>query len=120
MFSLNRGTLILENRIKTALNEAFLLNVSDYEIPYMIASGGIAAVPESKAVIESAIQEFVGQIRREMVVKGWSCETLPIVGIGGGAELLKDYLETVFIYEETGNPMFDNAIGLYELGACFK
>ena len=33
MFSVNLGTKILENKVKTALNQELLLNLQDYEIP---------------------------------------------------------------------------------------
>jgi hypothetical protein len=115
IFSANFGTIILENRIKTALNSAFLLNVQDYEVPYLIHSG-IDEIPESKAVIDAAVHEYFAALKREMIAKNWSIDTLEIVGTGGGSALLRDYLELHFHYTQTENPICGNVLGLYRIG----
>jgi plasmid segregation protein ParM len=115
MFSINQGTIILENNVKTRLNQEFLLNLQGYEIPYIIREGKSNRIPNSDRVINQVIEEYFTTLKLEMDKRNWSTETIDIIGIGGGALLLKDYLELNFNYTQTPNPPYDNVLGLWEL-----
>jgi plasmid segregation protein ParM len=115
MFSINLGTKILENKIKTKLNQDLLLNLQDYTIPYIIKDG-IKNTPEADQIINTVIEEYMINIRREMLGKNWSLEVLDIIGVGGGCLLLKDFLELHFNYTESNNPIYDNVLGLWNIG----
>jgi plasmid segregation protein ParM len=115
MFSINLGTKILENKIKTKLNQELLLNLQDYDIPYIVKDG-IKSIPEAEQIITDVIEEYMIFIRREMLGKNWSLEVLDILGVGGGVILLNDFLELYFNYIESNNPIYDNVLGLWNIG----
>lgn len=117
IFTINLGTIILENRIKTALNQKFLLDIQDYEVPYLMKDGIPGLEVESRIVIEEVYNEYFDQLIREMTAKNWSIETLPMVGVGGGLLRLKDIIEFYLPkLKPSQNPIYDNVLGLYNIG----
>lgn len=116
IFSINHGVLILENKIKTALNQEFMLNIQDYEMPYIIKNG-LNKINEAERIINNCIEEYFVSLKREMLAKNWSIETLNILGIGGGCCLLEDLLSLHFNYTQSNNPVYDNVLGLWNIGA---
>lgn len=115
IFSINLGTLILENKIKTALNQEFMLNIQDYEMPYIIKNG-LSNIQGADMVIQNCIEEYFNSLKREMMAKNWSVETIDVLGIGGGSILLNDMLSLHFKYTQSNNPIYDNVLGLWNIG----
>lgn len=115
IFSINYGTLILENKIKTALNQEFMLNIQNYKMPYIIQNG-LSDIEGANIVIQNCIEDYFCNIKREMMAKNWSLETLNILGIGGGCILLNDMLSIHFKYIPSQNPIYDNVLGLWKIG----
>jgi plasmid segregation protein ParM len=115
MFSINLGTKILENQVKTKLNQELLLNLQDYQMPYIIKDG-IEKIPEAEEIITKVIEEYLVLLKREMMGKNWSLDTLNIFGVGGGSQILKDFMEINFNYTESNNPVYDNVLGLWNIG----
>jgi hypothetical protein len=119
MFTINLGTKILENRIKTALNKKYLLNIQDYEIPY-IMQDGIKGI-DCNTVIQSVYEEYFETLTREMITKNWSVETLKMLGIGGGILRLQDTINFYYNnFKVSANPVFDNVTGIYNIGKVMK
>lgn len=108
IFTINAGTLILYNKIKTAINKAKCLNVQDYEVPYLIN--------KENPIIQNVINEHFQSILREMRAHNWSIETLNILGIGGGIigikNIIKKYLPN---FKISTNPIYDNVLGMYNV-----
>lgn len=117
IFTINKGVTILENRIKTLLNQYFFLNIQDYEMPYILKNGIPNREKESKAIIDNAIDEHFEGVLRELKAKNWSLETLELLGIGGGMITFKDvitkYLPNLKVSD---NPVYANVNGLYAIG----
>ena len=117
MFTINAGSIIFENKIKTTLNEKFFLNVQDYEIPSLIENGVPGSVEESKMIIQKVYDEHFSEVIREMRAKNWSLETISILGIGGGVlkfeNVVSRYLPRL---KQSESPVYDNVIGLYNIG----
>lgn len=114
MFTINLGTKILENKVKTALNQRFLLNIQDYQVPYILKN---EETSEFKYTIEEVFQEYFNEILQEIIQKNWSVETTDILGIGGGCLLVKDRVDFYLPkFSITNNPVYDNVIGLYNIG----
>lgn len=119
MFTTNLGTKILEDRVRTALNTKFTLNIQDYEIPYLMRTGIKGSEEPSTCVIEDTINEYFEDLIREMTRKNWSVATLPIYGIGGGLLLLKEKMSFHFgEVEVADDPAFANVNGLYRIGSA--
>ncbi|MFT9495873.1 hypothetical protein [Anaerosolibacter sp.] len=116
-FTINAGTIIFENKVKTAFNEEFFLNVQDYEVPYLIENGVPGREIESRILIEKLYDEHFEEVIREMRAKNWSIETVPILGIGGGTlrfeGVFNRYLPTL---KPSESPVYDNVLGLYNIG----
>lgn len=113
MFTINAGTIILYNSIKSALNESFTLNIQDYEIPYLVNDP-----PEDyQKIIEDVMEEHFSIIKKEMRRKNWSIETINMLGVGGGILVTKGkaekYLPNITIARD---PLYANAAGLYNVG----
>jgi hypothetical protein len=120
MFSIDFGTKILENKIKTNLNQALLLNLQDYSVPYIIKDGfkHLTNVEKeiSEMIIAKTIEEFFMTLKRQMLANNWILDELDILGVGGGVLTLKDYLYTYFHYAEIDNPIYANVLGLWNIG----
>lgn len=110
IFSINAGTLILYNKIKTTLNKIKCLNIQDYEIPYLINT------KNKDPIIQEVIDEHFQSIIREMRAHNWSIETIKMVGIGGGIlkikNVINNYISNLTI---SPNPIYDNVLGLYNI-----
>lgn len=113
MFTVNLGTLILFNGIKTALNERLGLNIQDYEIPYLL----INTPKQMEPIIHEVEDLHFEQILNEMRKKNWSMETRSIYGVGGGWIVIKDIARRyISNLEIANNPVYANVIGMYNMG----
>lgn len=106
MFTIDAGGIILNNKIKTTLNERYGLNIQDYEIPYL--EGYTDEIEDIK-------RKHFNAILLEMKKKNWSIETLPILITGGGSiSMTADkYLPRGMM---TNDPIFDHVKGLQRVG----
>lgn len=106
MFTIDAGGIILNNKIKTKLNEKYGLNLQDYEIPYL---------KDFKEDIEEIKEEHFKTIILEMKKKNWSIDTLPILATGGGSKVMnvEKYLPKCKL---TSNPIYDHVKGLGVIG----
>jgi hypothetical protein len=112
MFTINLGTIILYNRIKTALNENFGLNVQDYEVPYILKE----TPTEMKNIIENVQMQIIDELISEMRRKNWSIETIRKVGVGGGFLVLGEMANrSIPKLEVLQDPVYANVKGLYNV-----
>lgn len=113
MFTVNLGTLILNNKIRTAINEKLGFNVQDYEIPYLLKHAPIGV----GKIINDVQEQHFSELKKEMLKKNWSLETLKIIGVGGGflvaGEHTHKHLPAV---EVSHDPVYANVKGLYNVG----
>lgn len=111
MTTINAGIIILQNKIKSALNERLYLNVQDYEIPHLMQS------QEHNEIIKEVADKHFEGVKAELRKKNWSIETLDMLGVGGGVLTARGALQKHFprmkVSEE---PIFANAKGLYQIG----
>lgn len=120
MFTEDLGILILYNKIKLKLvSEGY--NVADYQIPYIIRDGLIGCnTDEIRGVIEGVINEHMSEIKLTMRKNKWAIESIPILCIGGGGIVLKDYLCKIlphgYIVEDSD---YVNVKGYYEVGRVY-
>jgi hypothetical protein len=66
VFVMNEGGLMLDAKIKRALNTQFLTNYQDYEIPYIKAEG------KFKSVIDGVVQDQLSKIMSECKKYNWN------------------------------------------------
>lgn len=106
MFTIDAGSLILENKIKGVLNEKYRLNLQDYQIPYLTGY---------EKDIAEITQDHFKKIEMEMRKNGWDLKTLPILATGGGSIMMKvnEYIPHCTL---TKNPVFDHVRGLSRIG----
>ena len=107
MFTIDAGGIILNNKIKTKLNEKYGLNIQDYEIPHLEGY---------KEDIETITREHFSSIVLEMKKKNWSIETLPILTTGGGSikMMVDKHLPRAI---KTNDPIYDHVKGLQRVGS---
>lgn len=111
MVTINAGTIILDNKIKTAINENFFMNVQDYEIPYLMNQ------ERYSKVISDVINEHCESVKRELKAKNWSLDTLEKLGIGGGMLRNKAYVHRHFSNMEVPeDPQYETVKGLQVIG----
>lgn len=106
MFTIDAGGIILNNRIKTKINEKYGLNIQDYEIPYL---------DSYHEDIQQIIDSHFSEIILEMKKKNWSIETLPILATGGASMSMTvdRYLPKCRL---TDDPIYDHVKGLGVIG----
>lgn len=106
IFTIDAGVIILNNKIKTRLNEKYCLNIQDYEVPYLI---------DFHEDIQKVRDEHFEQIALEMQKKNWSLSTLPILATGGGS---LQFEVTRYLPKSrlSNDPIFDNVKGLGVVG----
>lgn len=104
MFTIDAGGIILNNKIKTRLNEKYGLNIQDYEVPYLTGY---------EDDISEILDEHFSEIKLEMKKKNWSIETLPILATGGSSIMAHRYLPKCTV---TTNPIYDHVKGLGNIG----
>jgi plasmid segregation protein ParM len=113
IFTVNLGMIILYNRIKTALNEKRSMNIQDYEIPYLMNGSD----KELQPIIDEVLEEHFAELKKEMLKKNWSIETLNKVGVGGGflatGSIPQKYLPKLRI---DSDPVYANVKGMYNVG----
>lgn len=106
MFTIDAGGIILNNKIKTNLNEKYGLNLQDYEIPYL---------KDFKEDIERIKQEHFQTIILEMKKKNWNIGNLPILATGGASQII-DVSKHLANCKLTQNPIYDHVKGLGMVG----
>lgn len=117
IFTENLGTIILQNKVKKALDKRFSLNIQDYELPCLIKNGYKQEKDESKKIIDGVLSGHVEEIKKIMRVNNWNIENLDILLIGGGSLLMESYLKKIFpLSLVSGDPVNDNAQGFYNIG----
>lgn len=106
IFTIDAGGIILNNKIKTRLNEKYGLNLQDYEIPYLT---------EFDKDIERVKEEHFQSIVLEMKKKNWSIDTLPILATGGGSKDMnvEKHLPKCKLAQK---PIYDHVKGLGVIG----
>jgi hypothetical protein len=106
VFVMNEGGLMLNAKIKRALNTQFLTNYQDYEIPYIKAEG------KHKSVIDSVVHDQLERIMQECKAYNWNIGELPIIFTGGGS--------LRFPVKRSKNPVWDNVYGFYKFKEIYK
>jgi hypothetical protein len=106
VFVMNEGGMMLNAKIKRALNAQFLTNFQDYEIPYIKAEG------KYKAVIDGVVQDQLARIMSECKKFNWNIGELPIIFTGGGS--------LRFPVKRSKNPVWDNVSGFLKFKEIYK
>lgn len=110
--SFNLGTIILDNKIRTALSRAGCDNYTDYQIPYLFSSSD----PIIEGIVCDVVSEHIEEIRQTLKKKGYPTK-IEYRFTGGGSLRIKDYLKREFNGYIGNNPVWENAIGQYLVGA---
>ena len=105
VFTINEGGLMLDAKIKRALNTAFMTNFQDYEIPY-IKDG------KYKSVIDGMVNEQLERIMAECKKYNWNVSELPIIFTGGGS--------LRFQVRRSKDPVWDNVKGFLKFKEMYK
>lgn len=117
IFTENLGTIILQNKVKKALDKRYSLNIQEYELPWIIKNGYRQEEEGSKKIIDEVLMSHVEEIRKVARINNWNIDNLEILLAGGGSLLLEDYLErtfpTIFMSDD---PVNDNAKGFFNIG----
>jgi plasmid segregation protein ParM len=117
IFTENLGTIILQNKVKKALDKRFSLNIQEYELPWIIKNGYRQGKEESKKIIDEVLMNHVEEIRKMARVNNWNIDNLEILLAGGGSLLLEDHLKKVFTAATVSDdPVNDNVKGFYNIG----
>ena len=105
-FSLNLGSIIINNRIKKALEQSNLCVVHEKQIKYM----------KETIQYQTVIKEYMNEIQQELKKHNYPTN-IQIRFIGGGALLFKEELEKAFpnCYINT-DAQWSNVRGLYKFG----
>ena len=109
--SLNLGTIILDNKIKTVLKSKTYENYTDYQIPYLFKS----LAPTIRKIINEQVEEHFEEFFQELKKKGYP-DNIDRRFTGGGALRLKEYINNHnwYIGQE---PQWENCLGQYAFGA---
>ena len=105
-FSLNLGSIIINNRIKKALEQSNLCVVHEKQIKYM----------KDTTQYQTVIKEYMNEIQQELKKHNYPTN-IQIRFIGGGALLFKEELEKAFpnCYINV-DAQWSNVRGLYKFG----
>lgn len=118
-FTVNLGSIILKNEIKTMLNKEYpSINLQEYDIPQIMKKGLFIKGKEeerAKKLINNVINGHIERIIRETKKKNWSINTLDITMAGGGTidigmKRIKSHIPQAKI---SNDPIWDNAKGNY-------
>lgn len=116
-FTENLGGIILQNKIKKALDTRFGLNIKEYEIPSIIKIGLKKDTALSVKLINEVLHNHVEELRKTMRSNGWNIENLDIMLIGGTSILLQKQLSMMIPYCELAeDPVNENVKGLFKVG----
>ena len=123
-FTINAGSLILQGKVKKALNNKLDLNFQDYEIPYIIESGvfinGVSNA-EANAIVKEVSREHINTILDECRKYNWNIGGIDIEFTGGGSLDLKQYIEEYLSYAKvSGNGGWDNVTAFDAVGELLK
>lgn len=110
--SLNLGTIILENRIRTELAQRKLWNVTEYQIPYLFETEDI----ETKVLIDEVIENYIQEMKQELKKKGYPT-SIGYRCTGGGALKLHDYLTSHLSAYISNDAVWENVRGLHVVGS---
>lgn len=104
-FSCQLGAIMLENRLRMALQQSELVNVPDYQLKYLV----------DKPQYNKVIEEYVVEIKQELKKMSYPTE-IQYRFTGGGAlkysNILRTNFNNAYISE---NAVFENVRGLYLL-----
>jgi hypothetical protein len=116
-FTENLGGIILQNKIKKALDNRFGLNIKDYEIQNIIKNGLRKDIELSLKIINEVLYGHVEEIRKVMRANGWNIENLDILLIGGTSITLENQLTDMLKYScLSQDPINENVKGLLQIG----
>lgn len=118
IFTINSGLIILFNKLKKELNNKFLLNLRDYEMPGIIKNGLKLGgqTKEIRNIIDLVITEHIQEVILEMRKNNWPVESCQLLLTGGGSMLLEKYLEELLPGSFMSNdPVYDTVKGLYSI-----
>lgn len=114
VFTINAGTIILYNKLQKELNNRFLLNLREYEMPGIIQNG-LPGMDISE-IINNVIRDHLQEVILEMRKNNWPIETIKILCTGGGSLLLYEHLKKLLLGAFLGiDPVYDNVKGLYNI-----
>lgn len=106
-FSMQLGTIILENRIRKALEQTELENIPDYQIKYM----------GDKPQVMSVIRDYIREIKQELK-KAQYPTSMDYRLTGGGAAkhsvILKRHFNGAYVCQDA---IWENVRGLWLLGS---
>ncbi len=105
--SLNLGTIILENRIKTALQQSSLVNVPDYQIKYLIQ--------QDNHIIRTVVNQYVEEIKQELKKLEYPTN-IQFRCTGGGAIRFYDVFKKCFNAYIHQDSIWENVRGLHLMG----
>ena len=106
--SLNLGTIILENRLKTAMQQTDLVNIPDYQVKYLL--------DQDNRVMQTVITEYVQEIKQSLKKMEYP-SNIQFRCTGGGAlrfnTIFKGYFKDAYISQDA---IWENVRGLHLMG----
>ena len=123
-FTINQGGLILQGKIKRALNNMFEVNFQDYEIPYIIANGvyinGERSI-EGDNLVKSVLKSHLKLILDECKRYNWNIGGIELNFTGGCSLDLKNFIDSEIKNAiVSGSSVWDNVIAFNTIGEVLK
>lgn len=103
LFTLNKGTHILEGNLKTKITSETTRLLEDYVLKDYLVRG--CKDVEVQTIIDEFCNKFIKEIVSECLKKNWNLFDIEIYIMGGGGILLERYIDTHF-----KNPVFANNV----------
>jgi plasmid segregation protein ParM len=118
VFTINAGSIILYSKLRKELNNKYLLNLQEYEMPGIIKHGlkvnGTSR--EVEGIVREVITFHLQEIILEMRKSNWPVESIKILLTGGGSLLLEEHIKQLLPGAFLGQDcIYDNVRGLYEI-----
>lgn len=112
IITLDMGILILEEKIRNAINQKLQRNMQDYQMRYIYNTNNM----EEKRIVEEVINDHVEELRQKLMLSNWDLKGIEVVGTGGGALKLEKYLKQSFHgIEISTDAQFENVRGLWNI-----
>lgn len=108
--SFNLGTIILDNKIRTALASNDCNNYTDYQIPYLFNSSNT----DIRMKVDETVWGHLEEVRQTLKKKGYPTN-IEYRFVGGGALRLEQYLLNFFGGYISEEALWENALGQYAL-----
>lgn len=117
ILTLDMGILVLEEKIRKAINQKLQRNMQSYQMRYLYNSDDT----EERIIIEQVIAEHLQELRQKLILGNWDLKGLNLVGTGGGVLKLNDYLKQIFEGIKINQAaQFENVRGLWNIARALE